>query len=202
MHRVAYLVLFALLLGEALLLSPPARPDQTAWVVRLLTGDWAGEEPSVVALFQMMGVWPLALVGLLAPRLRRTPVPLWPFAFGSMALGAFVLLPGLALGGTPRPPARWQGWVGGRLLAGLSLVVALVLVGWAAVAGSPERFAGIWRTEQFVHVMSFDFVALWLASVLIAHEQRDELGNRWTWSLVPLLGALALRLAAPARVDG
>ncbi len=106
MHRIAYLLLFALLLGEALLFSPPQRPDQTEWVMRLLTGDWAREEPSVVALFQLMGVWPMAMLALLAPRLRRGPVALWPFVLGSMALGAFMLLPGLALGCEAKPVAR------------------------------------------------------------------------------------------------
>lgn len=200
MHRLLYLVIFALLLGEALLFSPSARPDQTEWVIRLLTGDWAGEEPSVVALFQLMGVWPVAMLALLAPRLRRSPVTLWPFVLGSMVLGAFSLLPGLALGGATAPVARWQSWVGSRGLASLLLAAAVVLFGWAAVAGSPSRFLEIWRTDQFVHIMALDFVALSVASVVIAHEQREALGPNWWWAAVPLLGALALRWQEPVRV--
>lgn len=197
MHRVAYALIFAVLLGEALLLSPPQRPDQSAWILRLVVGDWSGEEPSVVALFQLMGVWPMAMVGLLAGRLRRSPVPLWPFCVGSMALGGFVLLPGLLLGGEAKAPARWQGWLGGRGLAlGLS-VAALGLVSWAVMAGSPGAFVEVWRTEQFVHVMAHDFVALWLTSVVVAHEQGER---RWWWTAVPLFGVLAIRLAEPLDV--
>jgi len=200
-HRALYLLLFALLLGEALLLSPSQRPDQTEWVLRLLTGDWAGEEASVVALFSLMGVWPMAMFALLAARLRRAPVPLWPFVLGSMALGAFVLLPGLALGSGSGPVARWQRWLGSRGLAAVLLVAALGLMGWAVVSGDPLAFVHVWRTEQFVHVMSHDFLVLWLTSVVVAHEQRVELGARWWWTAVPLLGALAVRVAEPVRVD-
>ncbi|MEZ4317785.1 MAG: hypothetical protein R3F61_09785 [Myxococcota bacterium] len=191
--RAVWVALFALLLGEALLLSPPQRPDQTAWILRLLTGDWAGEEPLVVALFQLMGVWPLALAALLAPWLRREPVPLWPFALGSMALGAFSLLPGLALGGTPVPPARWQQRLGSRVVAGGIAVPALVLFGWGVVAGSPSAFAAIWRTEQFVHVMALDFLTLWAVSIGVARHQ----GGPWALTFVPVLGALAYRAARP-----
>jgi hypothetical protein len=87
-------------------------------VLRLLTGQWDGEEPVVVALFNLMGVWPFVLAAQLAPWLRRRPLPLWPFALGSMVLGAFVLLPGLAVAGhlsrwgdgragSPDRPGRW-----------------------------------------------------------------------------------------------
>jgi hypothetical protein len=190
LHRALYLSIFALLLGEALLFAPPQRPDQTEWVLRLITGDWSGEEASVVALFNLMGVWPLAMGALLAPRLRRSPVPLWPFVLGSMALGAFVLLPGLALGAGSGPVARWQTWLGSRGFAAALLVAALGLMGWALVAGDPTAFARVWRTEQFVHVMSHDFVALWLTSMVAAHELGED---RWGWTAVPLLGALALR---------
>ncbi len=195
MHRMLYLLVFGALLGEALVLSPPQRPDQNAWVLRLLTGQWSGEEPSVVALFQLMGVWPLAMAALLAPRLRRRPVPLWPFALGSMALGAFVLLPGLALGGEPGPEARWQGWLRHRALLSVLGLATVSLVGWAVVAGDAAAFRAAWRSEQFVHVMSHDFVALWITSLIAAHEQQER---RWWWCAVPLLGLLASCFASDA----
>ncbi|MCB9674307.1 MAG: DUF2834 domain-containing protein [Alphaproteobacteria bacterium] len=184
--RFVLVAAWVALLGEALLLSPPPRPDQWAWLFRLSTGDWAGEEPLVVALFMLMGVWPLALAGLFAADLRREPVPLWPFALGSMALGAFVLVPGLALGGRPLPMAEWQRWVGSRALAAVLLVPTLGLMAWGLWAGSPAAFAAAWRTEQFVHVMALDFCTLWLVSVVGATSR----GGRGWLALVPLVGVL------------
>jgi hypothetical protein len=188
--RVAAVLIVAALLAEAFWWAPPQRPDQTDWLIRLMTGDWAEEEPLVVALFDLMGVWPMAMLALLSPWLRRRPIPLWPFAVGSFALGAFVLLPGLALGGAPLPMASWQRALGSRWFAGCLLVPALGLMGWGLVNGSPEAFVAAWQSEQFVHVMAFDFLALWATSVLVARDQ----GGRWWWAAIPLVGALAYRL--------
>ncbi|MEM6927716.1 MAG: DUF2834 domain-containing protein [Myxococcota bacterium] len=189
--RGLLLVLWASVLAYSALFAPPARPDQTEWVWRLLTGDWAGEEPWVVVIFNLLGVWPLAMAALLAPSLRRRPVPLWPFVGGSMFLGAFALIPGLALGGEDPPMAGWQRalrspWFRGGLEAG-----ALALLAWAVGAGDPSSYAQIFATDQFVHVMSLDFGLLYLTSVIVARSQ----GGSWGWSLVPLFGALAVARA-------
>lgn len=136
--RVGAVVLWVALIGEAVVWAPPARPDQGAWVLRLLTGQWDGEEPVVVALFNLMGVWPFVLAAQLAPWLRRRPLPLWPFALGSMVLGAFVLLPGLAVGGAPQPMGRWQGW-----LTRPAWSVVLCLVTRWSPGRSPARTRGM-----------------------------------------------------------
>jgi len=185
--RVAWALIFLLLLGEAVFLAPPRRPDQSAWLWQLITGQWADIDPWVVAHFQLMGVWPLTLAALLGPTLSRRPVPLWPFALGSMALGAFALLPGLVLGGVPSGCPRWLGWLRHRGMLGALTAATLGLVGWAAVAGSPAAWWAAFRTEQFVHVMACDFVVLWVTSVSVAWWR----GGPWALATVPILGALA-----------
>ncbi len=180
--------LWLALVAESVLLAPAARPDQTAWLVALMSGQWDGIDPWVVAHFNLMGVWPLVLAALLAPELRRRPVPLWPFALSSFAIGAFGLLPGLALGGEVREPARWQGWVGHRAVGVLGFTAASALVGWALLAGDGSEWVRSFREEQFVHIMAFDFVALWATSVVVAWERHE----RWWLALVPLWGAAAL----------
>lgn len=186
--RATLLGLWAAIIGYAVFFAPPARPDQGAWVWRLLTGDWAGEEPSVVVVFNLLGMWPLAMAALLAPDLRRRPVPLWPFAAGSMALGAFALVPGLALGGERGGTAGWQRVLRSRGFRGAVAAVTLVLVGWAAAAGDPSAYAEAFATDQFVHVMTLDFALFYVTSIVVARER----GGRWAWALVPLLGALAV----------
>jgi hypothetical protein len=192
--RIASALLFCALLAEAVWLSPGQRPDQSEWLIRLMTGDWANEEPLVVVLFNLMGVWPMALLALLSPWLRRRPIPLWPFAAGSFVLGAFSLLPGLALGGTPVPMAGWQRVLGSRWVALLLLLPGVGLMAWGLATGSPEAFASSWQNEQFVHIMALDFAALWLTSVLVARDQ----GGPWQFTLIPLLGALVYRAQQPA----
>ncbi|MEO0602662.1 MAG: hypothetical protein AAF211_14565 [Myxococcota bacterium] len=189
--RALLLALWAGVLGYAALFAPPSRPDQTEWVLRLLTGDWAGEEPWVVVIFNLLGVWPLTMAALLAPSLRRRPVPLWPFVAGSMFLGAFALVPGLALGGESPPMAPWQRALRSPWFRGGLAAVALALLAWAVGAGDPSAYAQAFATDQFVHVMSLDFGLLYVTSVLVARSQ----GGSWGWSLVPLFGALAVARA-------
>jgi hypothetical protein len=196
MTRLAYVVLWSALLAQALLFAPDPRPDQAAWLVDLLTGDWGREEPLVVGTFQLMGVWPVALAAILAPRLRSRPVPLWPFVLASFALGAFALLPGLVLVGSlgsgeraPLGPSM-SGWQ--RLLRHPALLGALALVAagfgvWMALKGDGLWWWRAFQREQFVHLMTLDFVALWLTSILAAKEE----GGPWWLCVAPLFGALA-----------
>lgn len=199
MVRWLYVGIWALLFFDAILLAPSARPDQEAWILSLLTGAWDGEEPWVVAHFMLMGVWPFVLGAQLSARLRRAPVPLWPFALGSMFLGAFVLLPGLFIGGTTKPESSWQPWLRHPVWVAFQGLSAAGLVGWAVVSGSPARWLEAFQTEQFVHVMAFDFAALWLTSILVELEH----GGAWRRALVPLWGgawaAVAPHLSQRAR---
>jgi hypothetical protein len=129
---------------------------------------------------------------------RGQKVRAFPFAVGSFAVGAFALLPYLAL---RRPNPTFVGepswliramdsvWTGRVLLLG---AIALLLYGF--IQGDWADFVQQWQTSKFIHVMSLDFVAL---SVLFPVLLRDDLarrgmGDRWFWAiaLVPLLGPL------------
>lgn len=191
--RIAAAALWVALMTLALTSSAPTRPDQTEWILRLLAGQWDGEEPLVVALFNGMGLWPFVLAAQTAPWLRGRPVPLWPFALLSLAVGAYVFLPGLVLHGRALPPARWQRAVAAPAWRALLAVAALALAGWGALAGHPAAFAAAFRGDAFVHAMTLDFCALWAASILVARER----GGRWWLAGIPILGGLAVGNGAP-----
>lgn len=195
MGRLSAAIAWVVLVGLAFGLAPPARTDQTAWVLRLLTGDWVGEEPWVVAQFQWMGLWPLWTALLLRGEARARPVPAWPFLLGSFALGCFALLPWFALRRGPRtaPPA---GTLDHPLLPLLPAIPAVGLLGWAVLAGDPSRFLAILGSDGFVWPMTFDFAAFWIVTTLEARA-RARTGS-WAWTLLPGLG-LAAHLALEAR---
>lgn len=81
----------------AFLLSPPPAPDTVQLVVHLSTGQWSDINPWVISLFNLMGVWPLIYCCLLFADGRGQAIPAWPFACLSFLVGAFGLLPYLAL---------------------------------------------------------------------------------------------------------
>lgn len=184
--RGVMVALWLALLAEAVFLAPAARPDQAEWILGLLTGRWSGEEPWIVAHFMLMGAWPFVLGAQLSSRLRRSPVPLWPFALSSMVVGAFGLLPGLAIGGRTEPEASWQRWLRHPVWLAAVGLGAAGLVGWAVSTGDLGAWARAFASDQFVHVMTWDFVALWITSVLVA----ADTGAGWAKALVPVWGGL------------
>ena len=149
----------------------PSRPDQGEWIVRLLTGAWEGENPTVIAHFQMMGLWPLAMAALWRREWWRPGhLPAWPFLAGSFVVGCFALLPYAALRARPEPPAA--SLMAGTAPAWVWAAIAAGFVGfgaWAAIAGDvPAWWAGV-HTDAFLWAMSWDFAAF---VVLFAAEAR------------------------------
>lgn len=191
--------------------APPDQPDTFDLIQRLASGQWQGINPAVVALFNVMGLWPMIYGCLLVVDGRGQPVPAWPFAVASFAIGAFALLPYLGL---RRPNPQMLGpstrllavaesrWVGGAIALG-----AILLVGYGAIAGDWADFVQQWQTSRFIHVMSLDFCLLCsLVAALLGDDMaRRDLRSPWIfWAvvLVPLLGiAVYLTLRPRLRTE-
>jgi hypothetical protein len=186
--RVASAAVWVALLAVAFLAAPPASPDTAEVIMKMVTGRLEGVNVPLFALFNLMGVFPMAFLAVLAFDAPSQRVPKWPFVLGSFALGAFVLLPYLVLRqwGLPRRAASswWLRVLGSRWF-GVALVGASAVLVVLFVTGDVAGFVTLWRTQQFPFVMSFDFVACWLAGALLAREEATRSGQ-------PLLAALGL----------
>jgi hypothetical protein len=183
-------------IGYAFALAPPDRPDTFALITRLSTGQWDGINPWIIALFNAMGVWPLVYCGILFADGDRQRLRAWPFAVASFAVGAFALLPYLALR-SPHP--TWSGtknwglkiW-DSRWIGVLALVGAIACLGFGLTQGDGSDFIRQWQTSRFIHVMSLDFCML---SLLFPTLVRDDMARRgmgnspifWL-TILPLLG--------------
>lgn len=187
MTRTFAAALWIAFFAAAALFAPATREDVWPWCEALLRGDFAGTDPTVVAHFQLMGVWPLTYLVLLRRDLLARPLPALPFVLGSMALGAFVLLPWFIL----RPAARPQQddkvaqLLGHVVVRAAISVMAAGLIGWGLATGDLSAWAQVRATEGFVWTMTIDFGILWAVSALVARES----GGRWWLALVPF-GAL------------
>ena len=102
--------------------------------------------------------------------------------------GAFVLLLYFVL----RPaevqtrPLPWAlGWIGHPVFAALLGLVGAGLGLWA-LTGDAAAFAQTFRTEGFVHIMTFDFLACYAIFVLATAER-----GRSTWAWLPVVGSAA-----------
>jgi hypothetical protein len=190
----------------AFLLAPPNQPDTLTLIQKLSTGDWDGINPLIIALFNIMGIWPMIYSCLLLIDGRTQKILAWPFVVSSFGVGAFALLPYLAL---RHPNSDFTGskttllklldsrWTGVVLALG-----TIALVSYGAIAGDWRDFVAQWQTSRFIHVMSLDFCLLCL---LFPTALGDDMARRglhdsrifWAASL-PLLGpAIYLALRPP-----
>ena len=191
--------------------APPAQPDTLDLIRRLSIGAWDDINPAIIALFNIMGIWPVIYACMALIDGHEQKVPAWPFVLGSFGLGAFLLAPYLIL---REPGTRFTGskskllklldsrWTGAALAIG-----SFVLIIYGLSAGDWGQFVEQWRTSQFIHVMSLDFCLLWLLFPILL---RDDMARRdlreplifWAVTLIPLLGAaMYLGLRPPLTND-
>lgn len=96
-RKLGFWLLWVSFITYAFLLAPPNQPDTAELIKNLSTGKWEGINPLVIALFNIMGIWPLIYSGLVFSDGREQKVPAWPFAAAAFGVGAFALLPYLGL---------------------------------------------------------------------------------------------------------
>lgn len=196
-------------IGYTFFLAPPVQPNTFELIKHLSTGQIAGINPLIVAVFNILGVFPLIYACLMLIDGRMQPLPAWLFSLGSLGTGAFALLPYLALR-TPNSSFTGEKSTLLKLLDsrwfGLSLAIAAIgLVSYGITQGDWADFISQWQTNRFIHVMSLDFCVLCLVfpTLLGDDMSRRQLHDRrifWVVSLIPFLGAalyVALRPPLP-----
>jgi len=210
-RKLGFWLVWLAFVGYAFLLAPPEQPDTFELIKHLSTGQIVGINPLISSLFSIMGVWPLIYGCLLFIDGRGQKIRAWPFALGSFGVGAFALLPYLALR-EPNPEfygqknlflkildSRWTGFL--VALIGINLAV------YGLLTGDWQDFVHQWQTSRFIHVMSLDFVML---SLLFPQLLADDMARRgikntalfWAVSLIPFFGSLAYLCLRPPLPEG
>ncbi|MFO0677011.1 MAG: hypothetical protein U0169_10770 [Polyangiaceae bacterium] len=171
-----------------------APPDDPTLLPALLRADLGRGDPSVVAVFNLLGVVPVLASRFVLDDGASRKLPAWPFAAGMFALGAFALLPWFALRSAfgprsvPRAPGRVRRLLASPRMAWGLVVVAVGLTTWGAIAGHGAAYAAAFRTTKLVHVMTIDLVVCSALLVVLAREAHgggDALARlRW----IPLFG--------------
>jgi hypothetical protein len=191
-------LVWALFSGYAFFLAPPDSPTTLQLIIDLSTGKWTGINPTIIALFNLMGIWPAIYAAvMLFDGVPQKFKPGW-FCAASFGVGAFAILPYLALrqpNPTINPPrSKLLSLVGSRWFALLLAIGAGTLLIYGLTQGNWTDFGQQWQTKRFIHVMSLDFLML---SALFPVLAKDDLARRsgasWLWAIcfVPLVGAIA-----------
>ncbi len=204
--------------GYAFLLAPPDSADSLQLIINLSTGKWAGIDPLIIALFNLMGILPMAYACLILIDGKTQTLTAGLFSAASFAVGAFAILPYLALrenhSSAEIERLRSQGidrrgiikivdsrWLGIALTIG-----TLGLIGYGIGQGNWSNFTQQWHTSRFIHVMSLDFCLLsLLLPVSIGEDmQLRNFANPQLvklLSLIPLFGGLVYLCIRPNLTD-
>ena len=200
-RKIGFGLLWIAFITYAFVFAPPDSPEKNLTLItNLSTGKIAGINPLIVALFYIMGVWPLIYSCVLFADGRGQKIPAWLFATLSFGVGAFALLPYLALR-EPNPEFPGHKNIFLKILdsrfTGIFLTLAAVgLVAFGLTKGDWSDFIGQWQTSRFIHVSSLDFCMLCLLFPALLGDDMARRGMQnstafWAVTLVPLFGPLA-----------
>jgi hypothetical protein len=201
--KIGFALLWLSFILYALIFAPPNQPDTADLIFKLSTGQWVGINPLVVTLFNLMGIWPMIYACLALIDGTGQKIAAWPFVTASFAVGAFALLPYLALreanptftGARTKLLKLLDSVWTGRLLA----LGSVVLLSYGILSGDFSShwsdFVAQWQSDRFIHVMSLDFCIL---CAVVAPLLADDMAKRdlhkpalfGIATLIPLLGIL------------
>jgi hypothetical protein len=197
--KIAFWLIWIGFTAYAFIFAPPDQPDTLDLIKNLSFGRWEGINPLIIALFNLMGILPMIYSCILFIDGRGQKIPAWLFASASFGVGAFALIPYLALR-NPNPQFIGRKNIFLKLLdsriTGIFITVgALILVFFGLTQGNWQDFGQQWQTNRFIHVMSLDFCMLCL---LFSTLVKDDMARRnmqsqllfWLVRIIPLFGAL------------
>lgn len=208
-QRIAFWLLWLGFLIYAFNFAPPEQPGTFDLIFKLSTGQWDNVNPIIIALFNLMGIFPLVYACLLFIDGRGQKVWAWLFSLVSFAVGAFAILPYLGLRQRNQEFVGNKDWLlkilDSNWFAVFLSLGATVLTGYAIFYGDWRDFVQQWQTSRFIQVMSLDFCLLCgLFPALLGDDiKRRNIKNPgifWMVGIIPLFGALfylALRPQLP-----
>lgn len=198
LRKITFGVLWLGFITYAFIFAPPDQPNTFELIQNLALGQWQGINPLVIALFNVMGIWPLIYSAVLFIDGRSQKILAWPFATAAFAVGAFALLPYLIL---RNPNQEFVGqknlllkFLDSRITGVVLTIAAAILVAYG-LQGDWGDFVQQWQTSRFIHVMSLDFCLLCLLFPSLLGDDMARRGWKnqpvfWLISLIPLFGPL------------
>lgn len=194
----------------AFTLAPPQQPDTFDLIINLSTGKIAGVNPLIVALFNIMGVLPMAYSCITFLDGRSQKIPAWLFTLASFGTGAFALLPYLIF---RQPSPTFQGqknWLlkilDSRITGSAIALSGIGLFLYGVTNGDWSNFVQQWQTSRFIHVMSLDFCLLCALFPILLQDDMKRRGLTDSQvfkilSFVPFFGALIYLALRPPTIE-
>ncbi|KAL8150961.1 hypothetical protein V2J09_020769 [Rumex salicifolius] len=210
-------VLWAALMYYVFNLTPDQTPSRDEYFLKKLLNlkgdDGFRMNDVLVALWYIMGLWPIVYSMLLLPtgRSSKSSIPAWPFSVLSFFGGAYVLLPYFILWRPPPPPIeedelqKWPlNFLESKITAGVLGAAGLGLIIYAGLAiGDWKEFFQYFRESKLVHVTSLDFMLLstfapfWVYNDMTARKCFEKYSWLLPFSVIPFIGPSLYLLLRP-----
>ncbi|MCV3216000.1 DUF2834 domain-containing protein [Plectonema radiosum NIES-515] len=209
LRKIAFGLLWLGFITYAFVFAPDDQPDTLELIKNLSTGQWQGINPLVVALFNIMGVFPIIYSAVLFIDGRGQKIPAWLFAIPSFAVGAFAILPYLALRESNKRFTGKKDFLLKLLdsrFTGIALTLGTIILVGYGLRGDWGNFIQQWQTSRFIHVMSLDFCVLCLVFPALLGDDmaRRQVKNPqllWLISFIPLFGPLIYLSVRPPLLE-
>jgi hypothetical protein len=178
--------------------STSTKTQQGDWelIIKMSTGNFVGINPLIIAIFYIMGIFPVIYAAFILFDSNQRLSP-YPFSIASFGVGAFALLPYLAL---CQPDLTWNQpknciltILDYPLTAIATSVTLITLLIWGLTQGNWSDYVEQWHTSQFIHIMSIDFCLLCLLFPTVLGDDCQRRGvTGWLKAIafIPLFGAL------------
>ena len=137
---------------------------------------------------------------------RGQKIKAFPFVAASFGVGAFAILPYLALRQANPSGEGEKNWLlkilDSRWIGVLLTLGTISLIAWGLIFGDWADFLRQWQSDRFIHVMSLDFCLLCLLFPAVVKDdlKRRGIDNPGIFSIiafVPLLGTLTYLCLRP-----
>ncbi|MGG6267259.1 DUF2834 domain-containing protein [Leptolyngbya sp. AN03gr2] len=196
--------------GYAFTLAPPDRPETFELIKNLSTLNVEGINPLIVALFNIMGVLPMAYACITFLDGRSQKIPAWFFTLFSFGVGVFSLLPYLIFR-QPAPTFTGQkNWflrvLDSRITGAAIALGGIGLFIYGVTNGDWSNFVQQWQTSRFIHVMSLDFCLLCALFPVLLQDDMKRRGVEDSQvfkilSFIPFFGALIYLVLRPPTIE-
>jgi hypothetical protein len=194
-------ILWLSFVGYTIWLNPLGQAYTWQVVGQLLSFQLGEVNGYLVAIFWLMGVWPMIYACLMFADGHRQELPAWPFFIGANFLGMLWLMPYFLFRQRQStfegPKDQWLAWLDRRSTGAWLLAIATGLVLYALLTGDWSDFINAFRHRTFVHLITLDWMLMGLVFPLTTlfpdDMARRGLKRRWMFwavALVPLWGPL------------
>lgn len=184
--------------------------EDFALITNLSIGNWEGINTITIAIFCIMGIFPIVYAAFILFDSNKGKISPYPFAIAAFGLGAFSLLPYLALRPANFTETKEKNWLlkilDSRFLAISSSLGIIIFLVWGITNGDWSNFLIQRQNSQFVKIMSIDFCVLAsLLPALVASdlERRAVESKKFVYlaTFIPILGTLIYWCSRPQLPD-